>query len=341
MRRIGIVFWDKGEGMAMQHAAIVKRLGYEPVDFYHNQKIPEGLDMILLHGPWGSMVPIARQLIAMPDEIRPRLAWWFIEPLPNPDLPEWFRYTAGRLRSWIERISYQQDTDGSWQLKRYGRVLTAKGARYRYYGDLFWLREAGILDILIIASSIRTKFLRERGFRVLEPLSPSYYPEWGDDLKLDRDIPVLWIGRIWSKRRRRLLQQVEDGLHKYGIELLRIDGETNPPVYNEERTVLLNRTKIVLNLLREKWDNNFMRFQLAAQNRALIVTELMLPHSPFVAGEHMVEVPVEEIPAQIHYYLTHDEERQAIVERAYQCITRYTRDDVIAQIIQETLQETV
>lgn len=341
MERIGVVYWDIGEGMALRHTGIAKDLGYEPVDFFHNQKIPEGLDMILLHGPWGSMAPLGRQLASLPVGHRPKLAWWFIEPLPNPSLPEWFRYHAGRARSWLERVSFYEDQDGSWKQSRLGRLLTLKGARYRYYGDLYWFRDVGILTVLVNASQLTRKFLIERGFKVLEPLGPSYYPEWGADLNLERDIPVVWIGRVWSKRRRRLLEQVQEGLSAHGIDLLRIDGEYNPPVYNQDRTILLNRSKIVLNLLREKWDNNFMRFQLAALNRAMVITEPMLPHTPFVDGVHMVEAPVEDIPDQIVYYLNHEEERAVIAERAYQMMTRYTRQEVIAQIIDETLHSKV
>ena len=340
MKKIGIVYWGKGEGMAVRHSDIVKKLGYEPVDFFHYQRIPDHLDMILLHGPWGSVTPLGKQLISLSEDRRPRLAWWFIEPLPNPALPEWFRYQLGCSRSWLERISFNEDQEGNWTLSRLGRILTAKGARYRYYGDLYWFRDSGILTTLVNASRITTKFLVGRGFKVLEPLGVSYYPEWGANLHLERDIPVTWIGKVWSKRRRRLLDRVQKDLKDRGIELLRIDGESNPPVYDDERTILLNRTKIVLNLLRESWDNNFMRFQLAALNRAMVITEPMLPHTPFEAGVHMVEANVEDIPDQIIYYLNHEEERAAIVERAYQLMTSYTREEVFSQIINETLRPT-
>jgi hypothetical protein len=65
-----------------------------------------------------------------------------------------------------------------------------------------------------------------------------------------------------------------------------------------------------------------MRYYLAAPNRALIVTEPTLPHSPFLPNLHLVETPIEQMADTIVYYLTHDEERLQIVERAYELVTR-------------------
>ncbi len=124
-----------------------------------------------------------------------------------------------------------------------------------------------------------------------------------------------------------------------GVQMLRIDGERHPYVFGDERTVLLNRTKVVLNLLRAEWDNNAMRFHLAALNRALVVTEPMVDQKTFVPGVHLVEVPVEEIPDRILHYLAHEDERQAITEQAYQLITRHKREDVIAQLLKDFLGE--
>ncbi len=104
MRRIGIVFWSKGDGVAILHSQIVQRLGYEVENFFGDQKLPECLDLILLFGPWGSMLPLTNQLIAIPPEQRPRLVWWLSEQLPNPALPEWLRYGGGWLRTHLERL---------------------------------------------------------------------------------------------------------------------------------------------------------------------------------------------------------------------------------------------
>ena len=71
MKRIGIVDWTQGDGVALLHQKIVGNLGYEPAIFHFQSKLPEGLDAILLYGPWGSMAPLINQLVAFPEESRP------------------------------------------------------------------------------------------------------------------------------------------------------------------------------------------------------------------------------------------------------------------------------
>jgi hypothetical protein len=64
-----------------------------------------------------------------------------------------------------------------------------------------------------------------------------------------------------------------------------------------------------------------MRYALAAHNRALVVTEPTLPHTSHRPGVHVVEAPFEQIADTICHYLAHEEERQRIVENAYQLIS--------------------
>jgi spore maturation protein CgeB len=151
---------------------------------------------------------------------------------------------------------------------------------------------------------------------------------------LERDIPVLWLGKIATNHRRRLLKRIRAELKDYGVEILVIDGVENHYVFDEERTILLNRTKIVLNILRTKLDNNGLRYYLTAPNRALIVTEPTLAHTPFISGVHLVEAPTEQLADTIYYYLTHEEERQRIVEQAYQLVTtELTMKNGLSQIL--------
>jgi hypothetical protein len=50
-----------------------------------------------------------------------------------------------------------------------------------------------------------------------------------------------------------------------------VDNEERPFVFREERTALLNRTKIALNLTRTWYDDNLVRFGIVAPNQALVV----------------------------------------------------------------------
>ncbi len=177
MKRIGIVFWSKGDGVATLHSQIVERLGYEVENFYGDQKLPECLDLILLFGPWGSMLPLTNQLIAMPPAQRPRLVWWLSEQLPNPALPEWLRYGGGLLRTHLERLSYVECPDGSWKQRgRLVKYLTSKATRFRYYGDLLWLKQEGILTCVVQGSGLSKRVLEKHGFRIYSLPLPAVFP---------------------------------------------------------------------------------------------------------------------------------------------------------------------
>jgi hypothetical protein len=241
--------------------------------------------------------------------------------LPNPGLPEWWRYLGGSARSLLDRMAYRQEESGRWTIRPWLKPATSSAKRNRYYGDLFWMKRQGILSLLTLSSLWTADYLRARGFDPLL-LPPSVLE--GEDLKLERDIPVLWLGKTGSNRRARILAQVRADLKARGIELMVIDGVENPYVFGHKRTILLNRSKIVLNIMREKWDDNSMRYILAAPCRALVVTEPTLPHSPFQPGVHLVEAPVDQMADAICHYLEREEERLAITDRAYELVTRET-----------------
>lgn len=334
--RVGIIQWDKGDGLAAMYAQTMTDLGCEPVEFMYNAPLPSSLDIVIVFGPFGSLVPIIRQLLMQPAANRPVLTYWMTEQLPNPDLPEWFRYGVGQVRSKIEQWAFQPDQQGYWQPHPILGKLITKAHRYRYYGDLYWLRRLGLLTTLVIPSAWTGKFLQARGFDSIDP-PPGYRSDWGRDLGLERDIPVLWIGKVGSSRRGRLLQQLRSDIKVVGIDLLMIDGEENPYVFGEERTRLLNRTKIMVNLLREEWDDNSMRFSLAAHNHALVITEPTLSHSDFVPGEHLVETPIERLAETICYYLTHETERKRITDQAYQLISQNSREQIIGEILVKSI----
>ncbi len=332
--RVGVVFWSPADGLGSQTCGILKNLGHEAIDFLYNAKLPQNLDIVFTSGPFGSLVPVTNQLLAFPPAERPAFIWWLTEQLPNPALPQWILHWGGLLRSQAERLAFREQDDGAWQLNLYLRWLTAKVHRFRYYGDLCWLQREGILSAVVTGSPWRADYLRARGFDPYVPPNPNYRPNWGADLNLERDIPVLWLGKIATRRRKRLLQRVRRDLQARGVEMMVVDGVETPYIFGDERTKLLNRTKIVLNLLRAKWDNNAARYALAAQNRCLLVTEPTLPHTSFQSGVHIVQAPIDRMADTICYYLSHEEERRQIAERAYQLIKENSREEVIGRLLE-------
>jgi len=331
--RTGFIYWQKGD-ITLGFSQLLEYLGCEVISFPFDARLPEDLDVVLAIGPYGSLVPLTNQLLACPISQRPAFIFLMSEQFPNPRLPEWLRYGVGMMRSRAERLAFHQRAPGDWRLRPWLSWLTAKATRFRYYGDLYWLHRQGILSVLGISSQWTANFLRARGF---DPFVQhlGYHPDQWTDLKLDRDIPVLWLGKTGTARRGRLLKGVRAELKERGIEMLVIDGEENPYVFGKKRTILLKRTKIVLNLLRTEWDDNSMRYGLAMPRGALVVTEPTLPHTCFIPGVHLVETPIEQMADTICYYLSHEEERQRIVDRAYQLITKHSVVEEMIQILEK------
>ena len=329
---IGISWWSRWDEIGNSIATTLKDMGHNVLTFPYGKKLPE-VDIVLTYGPFGSLTPITNQLAAISLHERPMFILWLTEQFPNPNLPEWLRYSASTLRIELERAGYISENGAEWQIRPGANWILSKGSRFRYYGELHWLRKAGILTILVTPSQWTANFLRQKNF---DPVVACIRFELcgNSDLGIKRDIPVLWLGKTGSKRRERLLRQVRSELSAQGIEMMVIDGVENPSIFGEERTKLLNRTKIALNLLREPWDDNSLRFFFAAENHVLIVSEPSLPHSPFLPGTHVVEVPVEQITDTICYYLSNDKERQKITESAYQLVTNeLTLENSLSKIL--------
>ena len=310
-----MLFWVEDDGLSVNAARYLEGLGYRVTPFLYNRAIPEGVDIVAINGPFNSLAPLCLQLISRRREQRPAVVFTHTEQFPNFNLPEWLRRPFSHARSAIERSGYLK-TGAEWTVRPGFRPLLTKAHRYRYYGDLFWMRRTGILSALIVHSEWTAALLRRRGFDVLVPPMMGLSADWGQDLALTRDIPVLWLGKIGSSRRRNLLRQLRADLQQRGLDLYMVDGEENPYIFGDERTRLLNRTRIMVNILREPWDDNSMRYYLAAANGCLIITEPTLPHTRLLRGKHLIEVPVHEMGDTICRYLDNEPERSRIARQA-------------------------
>jgi hypothetical protein len=198
--------------------------------------------------------------------------------------------------------------------------------RYRNTGDYVHAHTRGWLKVFADASEVFARFYSAHGL-------PARFVPWGSvpawyaDLRLERDIDVLWMGNLRTRRRTALLAQIRAELARAGYTMYVADDRENPYIYGEARTRLLNRAKITLSLLAQaKHDNIFhVRFQMAAPNRSLLVTERELPHCPMmVEGEHYAAAEAEALTGTLLYYLRNEKERAAMVEKAYRLATTRT-----------------
>ncbi len=243
---------------------------------------------------------IRQQLAARLKSERPFVVIWHAEPLPPPKaagLP-WPRLHLQEILQILRRDVGATDV-------------------YTNYFRLRSLARKGLPDLLVVSTPGGCEFLAERGIPA-HWVPFGYDPSYGHYLGLARDIDVLFIGALNIPRRRRLIRQ----LRQQGIELSAVGSWSDPAYWGENRTQLLNRTKIILNLQRYPGQLSGLRFILAMANRVLVVSEPVYHPAPYVPGKHYVSAPIGEMPQVIRYYLAHDDEREAIASEGHRFVTQ-------------------
>jgi hypothetical protein len=333
LKRIGVVFWQPNEGMAQAIGEALSQLGYAVVPFNWHQPVPAGVEAIFSHGPYGRFLSVPAQLGQLPPSQRPLLAHWNDEGMPDLRLPWPVLSGVGRLRSWIGRQLHAPHPNALARLPAL-KWFEPRLMRFSYLGDYRFAYQQGWLSLLVDQSKIYAALRSAHGLPTLA-VPWGAIPAWSADLGLERDIDVLWLGARASRRRGALLDQVRADLRQRGIEIYVADNEEHPFIFGEERTRMLNRAKVTLNLTRTWYDDNFLRFSIVLPNRSLLVSEPMLAHcDEYIAGTHYVTAPAARLGETIAHYLAHPAERQRIVDSAYELVTQtLTLKNCVARIM--------
>ena len=92
--------------------------------------------------------------------------------------------------------------------------------------------------------------------------------------------------------------------------------------YGEERTQLLNRTKISLDLPRVPWDFAPVRFLLSMSCCAMVVSEGNCPKEPYRKDVHYVQAADSDLTATILSYLRNEQQRHRITRDAYNYVKK-------------------
>jgi hypothetical protein len=333
LKRVAVVMWQPHEGMAQAISEALLQLGYDVTPFEWDQPVPTGVDAVFSHGPYRRFMSVPSQLGQMPPERRPWLVHWNDEGMPDLRLPWVVLAGLGHLRSWIGRQVHAARPNLLARLPG-PRWVDQRMMRFSYLGDYYYAYQRGWLSLLVDQSKIYADLRSAHGLPTLAVPWGSI-PAWSSDLGLERDIDVLWMGARASRRRGALLDQVRDDLRRRGIQMYVADNEEHPFVFGEERTRMLNRARITLNLTRTWYDDNFLRFSIVLPNRSLLVSEPMLAHcADYVPGTHYVAAPAAQLAETIAYYLAHPTERQRIVDNAYTLVTQnLTLKNSVARIM--------
>jgi hypothetical protein len=320
--RIALIQWSEHDGMAHSIYDALVTLGHPTTLVTAGCPLPPDTQVVFSQGPYGRFMEIPQQLRALPPGQRPLHVHWNDEGLPDLKIPWGLMYTLSRLRAWVGRLRYAEAPAQRALAKTpLVRWIDRRMNRFSYVGDYHWAYRQGYLSLLVDSSQIYADLHTAHGLPTLTVPWGSV-PTWYADLGLERDIDVLWMGARASRRRSQLIDQVRAGLRAKGVEMYVVDNVERPFIFGDERTRILNRAKVTLNLTRTWYDDNFLRISIVMPNRSLVVSEPLLPHWPdYQAGQHYVSAPTDELAETIYYYLQHPAERQRIVEQAYQFIT--------------------
>jgi hypothetical protein len=201
---------------------------------------------------------------------------------------------------------------------------------YTNWHRLKKLHLMGLPDLLIVSTYGRKDFLDEKQIKTyMIPIG--YYPkEHGFAMKVAKDIDAVFLGTFQVPRRKRIIRK----LQKRGINVFARGDWWNPEFWDENRTHLLNRTKIFLNIQRNHGELSGYRFLLGMANKALVISEPVYKPEPYIPGVHYISANIDEVPDMIRYYLNHESDRQEIVENAHQFITtELTLKNSVTQIM--------
>jgi hypothetical protein len=257
-------------------------------------------DLVWLEGNANWYPAACRQLMAAARPRRSLVLVWHSEPLPPPR-------AAGLPRPRLH-------------LREIAKIVLRDARATDVYSNYFRIRQLarhGLPDVLVVSTGGRREFLAEHGIDAhFVPLG--YRPAHGRDMGLERDIDTLFLGLLDVPRRRRLLKQ----LRRQGVDLVARGSWFDPTNWGEERTRLLNRTKILLNLGRHPGELSGLRLILGLANKALVISEPIYNPAPYVPGTHYVSAAIADIPRTIRYYLANEEERRRIAAEGHRLVTQ-------------------
>lgn len=315
-------------------------------------------DLVLLIGLNQYDGGLTRLLSRRADK-RPVTVLWQLEPLPPIQLSAFgetvgYRLTAwdwGRLPPKVAKLVGNLIPFRTQALRLIRRCLAQPYARHvrsqpdqegwkQFDSEIFFramvewqrirqLHLAGCIDHFFATVQPRVEFLRSRGINA-ELLPYGYHPDFGRDLNIERNIQVLFLGRL-AKRRGLLVNKLQAQLQLRGRKLVVVER-----AFGETRTHLLNRTQIMLVLLRTPHDMPAMRLLLGMACGVLVVCEQCNGTGAFRPGEHFVMADLDQLPDAIDYYLAHGADRRRIAQQGHMFVTQeLTMEEMLRRMLDQ------
>jgi len=266
------------------------------------------------------------------EQIGLKLAMCDCNKLPRPysalvELVPWHNDLRNVLR-WILASRFVKQMPASVS-EEYRRVRPYD--LYNVMNEYAWFRRhysRHWCDFVYAGTPARCKFLVSRGIDArFVPMG--YHRYWGEDLRIARDIDVLFLGKLRKNSRLRILRPIMKKLSRQGVVVRTVD----KGCYGLERTRLLNRSRILIDLVRLGWDMPVMRLLTAMSCRVLVISNWAHDPAPF-SSEHLVQTDTDNVAETVLCYLRHGDERQKIVDSAYRFVTEeLTLDNSVRRLM--------
>jgi hypothetical protein len=297
---------------------------------------------LILFGRCSAFTRSAR-LLGAHQAKRPATVLWHIEPLPPTVLPDHAMSTARRLgrcdwsllpvpfstmarrvpglslirdaarSAWCARLKRLTgwDTEGAW-------ADVHSRQWYHAVQHYLWLKQwhsHDWCDLVAAGTMPRRDILAQMGIRC-EYAPLGYHPGWGENLGVERDIDVLFLGRAKKTSRQRHIERIGRRLRDRGIKLTIVDRDC----YGPDRTRLMNRTRIALDIVTHTWEMPILRLLISIACGAMVISNWTSDPHPF-RQEHFVRADLDHFVDAILHYLYHESERRQIAEAAHQYVT--------------------
>mgnify|MGYP006297990179 CR=1 FL=1 len=197
------------------------------------------------------------------------------------------------------------------------------------YLSVKWLWDNHLIDQIIASTPARQLFLQKNHINAgYVPLG--YHQIWGHKMTIERDIDVLFLGRLRKDRRLKVLGKCFDELNSRNIKTHLAENNC----FGRQRTELINRSKIVLDIMRIPWEMPVMRPLMSAACGAMVVTDWTGDPEPF-APEHLVRTPPERLSETIIKYLQNPRKVNKITAAAHEYVTKHlTLQQSVSSIIE-------
>lgn len=264
------------------------------------------------------------------------VALWALDPFPPPDLPPSNvarGLAAGRRVNRMRRFERRAGAP-TGPAGRFGRakiatraaaIRVASGGRatsadmafaFERLGWVAAAHSAGHIGRVFASSPASVRVLDANGVPA-SYLPVPYDPSMGVDRGGERDLDVVFLGSSLDQRAARLAG-LSGALASGGVTLTIVDAGC----FGDDRTALLNRARVSVNLHKFPWHLERTRLQLSMACGAAVVSELpLVDPAPFEPGRHLEVAAFDDLDVAIVALLLDDERRRHMVEAAT-CLLR-------------------